>query len=157
MLMASLIWSLCWVFVISLNKYLVPQIKRTLRYLFISIINEVSFVGFSVGLWDIRMRGYWFSVCGFYLVYKWDALGLLAFCPLNWSEHPVSPSWCYLLHSWGFLWTDVWGASTVGQALGWALWPWLPSSLVRAQWWQERLFSCCTKGKGPKWGVPRAT
>lgn len=58
MLMASLIWSLCWVFVISLNKYLVPQIKRTLRYLFISIINEASFVGFSVGLWYIRMRDY---------------------------------------------------------------------------------------------------
>lgn len=58
MLMASLIWSLCWVFIISLNKYLVPQIKRTLRYLFISIINGACFVGFSVGLWDGRMRGY---------------------------------------------------------------------------------------------------
>lgn len=84
MLMASLIWSLCWVFIISLNKYLVPQIKRTLRYLFISIINGARFVGCSVGLWDGRMRGYWFSVCGFYLVYKWDALDFLAFRLFPW-------------------------------------------------------------------------
>jgi hypothetical protein len=58
MLMVSLIRSLCWVFIISLNKYLVPQIKRTLQYLFIGIINGACFVGFSAGLWDVGVPGY---------------------------------------------------------------------------------------------------
>lgn len=55
MLMASLIWSLCWVFIISLNKYLVPQIKRALWYLFISIINGTCFLGFVCALGGVSL------------------------------------------------------------------------------------------------------
>ena len=56
MLIVFIILSLHWVFIISLNKYLVSQIKRTLKYLYFIIINGIVFFGFSVDLWDIRMQ-----------------------------------------------------------------------------------------------------
>lgn len=56
MFMVVLILSLHWDFIISLNKYLVSQIKRTLKYLFFVVINGIFFIGFSVGLWDVRMQ-----------------------------------------------------------------------------------------------------
>lgn len=66
MLIVSIILSLRWVFIISLNKYLVSQIKSTLKYLYFVIINGIVFIGFSVDLWDIRMPCNWFF-CGFIL------------------------------------------------------------------------------------------